>query len=141
AVAPASAVIVPLERVVEKPPSAAPPAPQIVKVAPPPPEPPAAASDADIHKFDLTGPVHYDLTPDHGFDTLGGSELPAGSPRYPPLVSANRSFDRILHVLGPLGRPLTTQLGRDILGWTGVILLLAAAAVGVVGWLSWPISF
>ena len=141
ATAPASAVIVPLERVAEKPSSAPPPAPQVVKLVPPTPEPPDAANEADIHKFDLTGPVHYDLTPEHGWDALGGSEPPAGSPPYRALVSANRSFDRVLHILGPLGRPLTTQLGRDILGWTGVILLLAAAALGVVGWLSWPISW
>jgi hypothetical protein len=96
--------------------------------------------DADIHKFDLRGPADYDLTPDHGWEALSASEPPAGSPPYQALVGANRLFDRFLHAFGPLGRILLSQRGRDILGWTGVILLVTAAAIALVGWLSWPLS-
>jgi hypothetical protein len=99
-----------------------------------------AGKDADIHKFDLRGPADYDLTPDHGWEALSASESPAGSPPYQALAGANRLFDRFLHAFGPVGRLLLSHRGRDILGWTGVILLVTAAAIALVGWLSWPLS-
>jgi hypothetical protein len=95
-------------------------------------------SDKDIHDFDLTGPVHYDLAPDHDWETLGAPAAPEGSPPYRALVEANRFFDTALRLLGPLGRPFTTSAGRSFLGWTGLLLLATAAAILVVGWLSWP---
>lgn len=104
-------------------------------------ESPEIAPDVDIHKFDLTGPVQYDLTPDNGWETLGAAEPVAGPAPYRALVGANRTFDRFLRIFGPLGRPFLSPVGRNILGWTGIILLLTAAALALVGWLSWPISW
>ena len=54
-----------------------------------------------------------------------------------PLVWLNRFFDRHTYRLGALGRWLRRPAGRAVLGWTG-LLLLAAAAVLLARWIRWP---
>ncbi len=53
------------------------------------------------------------------------------------LTPINRAYDRALAWLGPLGKPLATPAGRNLLGWLGLIMLLGAAALCLGGWLGW----
>jgi hypothetical protein len=54
-----------------------------------------------------------------------------------PLVCVNRLFDWGLGCLGPLGRPLRGDRGRNLLGWTGVVLLAGAVAWLLLGGTPW----
>jgi hypothetical protein len=49
-----------------------------------------------------------------------------------PLRPANQVFDAVTQWLGPLGRWLRGPRGRCLIGWTGVLFLVAA-----VGWALW----
>jgi hypothetical protein len=54
-----------------------------------------------------------------------------------PLVWANRAFDGCAARLGPPGRWLCGPRGKALLGWTGLALLSAAVAWGVLDWMGW----
>jgi hypothetical protein len=57
-----------------------------------------------------------------------------------PLRAINWCFDQVVLPLGAPGRWLKSRTGRNVLGWTGVLLVLAAAGWGtteaVLRWLS-----
>jgi hypothetical protein len=54
-----------------------------------------------------------------------------------PLVWCNRAFDLGTVLLGPLGHGFRRPAGRSLLGWTGILLLLSAAAWGAWDWMDW----
>jgi hypothetical protein len=54
-----------------------------------------------------------------------------------PIRWVNRAFDRGTERLGAPGRWLRGRHGRTVLGWTGVVLLLAALTWQVLVWLGW----
>lgn len=54
-----------------------------------------------------------------------------------PLIRCNTAFDGMLGGLGPLGRWLQTRRGRTVLGSLGLVMLAAAALLGVLDWLGW----
>lgn len=54
-----------------------------------------------------------------------------------PLVRANQAFDRLTYPLGPAGFWLRSGVGRDVLGWVGVLLITGSVAWAVLDWLGW----
>jgi hypothetical protein len=54
-----------------------------------------------------------------------------------PLLWSNRRFDCWTLRLGGPGRWLRSTQGRAVLGWTGVLLLAAALAWGILDWIGW----
>ncbi|MGF1578510.1 MAG: hypothetical protein ACFCD0_04020 [Gemmataceae bacterium] len=54
-----------------------------------------------------------------------------------PFRLLNAAFDGSTHLLGPLGTGLRTSIGRKILGWLGVVMLLAAGVWQLFLWYSW----
>jgi hypothetical protein len=98
--------------------------------------------------FDLSGPADYDVGGDDllaevgtlgAEDHLGATRLQPGrrSRFLGPLLTMNAAFDRGADWLGPLGRWLTAPATRNFLGWLGIMLLLAAAALYFGAWLGW----
>jgi hypothetical protein len=55
-----------------------------------------------------------------------------------PLVALNRVFDAVMLCLGPAGQWFCTSAGRNLIGYTGLILLFGSAAWGAAGWFGWP---
>jgi len=49
-----------------------------------------------------------------------------------PLVWLNRAYDWVTSWLGPIGRWLRGSSGRALVGWTGLLMLVAALA-----WVAW----
>ncbi|MFN4257667.1 MAG: hypothetical protein ACK4RK_00085 [Gemmataceae bacterium] len=64
-------------------------------------------------------------------------EPPPIAPWLTPLVWINRSFDLCTYPLGGVGRWLRGQQGRNVLGWTGGLLLVAAVAWALWERLRW----
>jgi hypothetical protein len=56
---------------------------------------------------------------------------------YQAAVRVNSGLERMLLSLGPLGRPFLSDWGREWLGWLGLVLLVAAAALTLGMWLGW----
>jgi hypothetical protein len=54
-----------------------------------------------------------------------------------PLVGFNRVFDSIAYFLGKPGQWLSGPRGRNILGWTGLLMMAAAGLWVVKDWLGW----
>jgi hypothetical protein len=54
-----------------------------------------------------------------------------------PLLWPNQAFDRYAAALGAPGRWLSGPSGRSVIGWTGLLLLAAAAAWGLLDWMGW----
>jgi len=68
--------------------------------------------------------------------TVGAKVIVAGWLR--PLLWCNQAYDGCTMWLGPLGRRLRGDRARGTLGWTGILLLVAAAtwvAVEGIGWI------
>lgn len=59
------------------------------------------------------------------------------APLWWPLRCTNRVFDACTGWLGPVGRWLQGPWGRTFLGLVGLMLLAAAAALGVLDWMGW----
>jgi hypothetical protein len=90
---------------------------------------------------------------EHGASAVGRPHAPAlvasaapglGSPTPPPvtgwlrpLVVVNRAFDRGTLRLGAVGCWLRRPRGRQVLGWTGLLLLAAALARVILDWIGW----
>ena len=58
-----------------------------------------------------------------------------------PLVAVNRLTDRVLSILGPVGRVLRSGFGRTLFGVAGLALIAYTAAhvAQVQGWLALPV--
>ncbi len=56
---------------------------------------------------------------------------------YRAAVRVHSGLERMLLSLGPLGRPFLSDWGREWLGWLGLVLLVAAAALTLGMWLGW----
>ncbi len=144
--------------------SAPAPRPEEIQAEPPPPEfilpawpessiridPPRSAASSPTEEPDIAPPPAADPAAELG------PWLPAGNPptltsrrsrrdrhrpriapwRHPVLWS-NRTFDRWTLRLGSPGRWLRGPQGRALLGWTGLLLLAAALAWGVLDWIGW----
>jgi len=54
-----------------------------------------------------------------------------------PLVWFNRGFDKIASFLGRPGQWVSDARGRNILGWTGLLLMCAAGLLFVKDWFGW----
>jgi hypothetical protein len=54
-----------------------------------------------------------------------------------PLVWCNRLFDACVAPWGPPGRWLSRSAGRNLLGWTGLLLLAATAGLALCDYLGW----
>src|SRR5262249_23722874 len=54
-----------------------------------------------------------------------------------PLVWGNRLFDACLVPFGPLGSWLRRSAGRNLLGWTGLLMLAATAGLALCDYLGW----
>jgi hypothetical protein len=54
-----------------------------------------------------------------------------------PLFWCNQQFDSWTIPLGPLGRWLRAPAGRNLLGWTGLLLLAVACGLAVYDWFGW----
>jgi hypothetical protein len=52
------------------------------------------------------------------------------------LLWVDAGYDGLVGLLGPLGRCLRAQGVKNALGWFGVVLLLAAAGIGLGAWLA-----
>jgi hypothetical protein len=98
---------------------------------------PPAAPAWDIHQLDLTGPGQMDVSAEQDLQQLVG----AAPPPPPPgpflrlLLAMNRVIDRLILFLGPLGTPLVTPAGRNLMGWIGLVCLVGAVALLAGGWL------
>jgi hypothetical protein len=122
----------------------------------PPPSPRAPEEEEeevlDPALFDLSGPETFDLAapgelPEDPFDLppppgtreVGMPDAPAENPSlgHRTLVGINTAFDRGVSCLGPLGRLLTTPVGRQVLGWLGILLLSAAGFWVLADWRGW----
>lgn len=62
---------------------------------------------------------------------------PKRSLPYRAAVRLNLGLERVLHRLGPLGQLLLKDSVREWLGWLGLVLLVAAAALSVGVLLGW----
>lgn len=71
------------------------------------------------------------------------ANMPAASPPsaslgvYLPLLWINQAFDGCTLILGPSGTKLRSQAGRMMLGFVGVVLLMASATWFLRDWLGW----
>ncbi len=108
-------------------PFAVPAAPARALADPPGPKPPPAAPlTADPARAAVKPPVVITALP-----------APIFVPRVlRPLVRINNLYDATTRWLGPPGRWLRSQ-GRTLLGWTGLALLIAAAAWVALDWIGW----
>lgn len=115
---------------------------------------PAAATDAQSRamsecenvagpEFDLRGPCRdYDLGPsaalaEGGFDFGSFTQPQPESALHRGLIAVNDAYEATGRVLGPAGKPLTAPATRNLLGWLGILFLLAAAALILGSWLGW----
>jgi hypothetical protein len=91
---------------------------------------PAVALDqAERDSAETTHPnVPVSLSPRETYSYAGPLEL---------LVWVSRAFDWFARRFGPFGRWLSRPWGRALLGWTGLLLLAAAAAWWVLDWAGW----
>jgi hypothetical protein len=64
-------------------------------------------------------------------------EFAAPAERRRPLVRVNQAFDRLTYPLGATGYWLRSAAGRDVLGWSGVLLITGSVAWAVLDWLGW----
>lgn len=95
-------------------------------------DPPAAAR----------GDAGPDTVPTHGSSQEAG---PAAAREDADLDGATRDllswinagFDRCTYRLGRLGQWLRARHGRNVLGWTGLLLLAASGSWWALGWLHW----
>lgn len=55
-----------------------------------------------------------------------------------PLLWLNQAFELSTLSLGGVGTWLRGERGRALLGWTGVLLLLAVAGLAARDWFAWP---
>ena len=114
---------------------AAPPLPASPGALPPPapaPPPPRPVPAASATPFPGAAPKPHP-TP---------SEYEPGIPLWVwPFVLLNRIADGCLSLLGPPGRWLTTEGGKNFLGWTGVLMVLGAIGWGVADWLGYGFSW
>ncbi len=51
-----------------------------------------------------------------------------------PFVAINGLFDILTYLLGPLGGWLRRPMGRNALGWLGILMILAAGSWAAVDW-------
>jgi hypothetical protein len=65
------------------------------------------------------------------------SPSPASLGVYLPLLWINQAFDGFTLILGPSAAKLRSQAGRMLLGFAGVVLLLASATWFLKDWLGW----
>jgi hypothetical protein len=72
------------------------------------------------------------------------SEAAASAMQHPSIFIAvllliNKTFDVLAYLLGPVGASLRGP-GRNLLGWTGIVLIAAAAAWALGEWYGydWP---
>lgn len=115
--------------------------PAIIRFEPHPRE--ASSTDIESHPTQAErGIAHRNQEATLARDSEGVSEV---EPRHDEnqeraywlLTPINRGYERALASLGPLGKPLATPAGRNLLGWLGLIMLLGAAALCLGGWLGW----
>ena len=52
-----------------------------------------------------------------------------------PIIGFNRLVEVLLYCFGPLGAAFTKPLGRNLIGWLGVLMILGAIAWGIADWL------
>jgi hypothetical protein len=69
--------------------------------------------------------------------TPGGRLPRARARRQGVLVRCNYAFDRWTFPLGRAGHWLRSPTGRDILGWSGVALLIVAVLWALLDWVGW----
>lgn len=55
-----------------------------------------------------------------------------------PILWLNRGFDGLSRGLGPAGAWLRSGTGRTVLGWLGLLMLLAVGGLAVKDALAWP---
>lgn len=55
-----------------------------------------------------------------------------------PILWLNRGFDGLTRRLGPAGAWLRSGTGRTVLGWLGLLMLLAMGGLAVKDALAWP---
>jgi hypothetical protein len=54
-----------------------------------------------------------------------------------PLVGVNRLFDGFVLFFGPFGRALRSPAGRNLLGYSGLLMLLGGLAWGALDYFGW----
>ena len=59
------------------------------------------------------------------------------TPRLGALVRVNQGFDRLTYPFGRAGYWLRSGIGRDVLGWVGVLLITGSMAWAILDWLGW----
>jgi len=97
------------------------PLPPPTPVPKPEPEPVAASvASTPVEPPRVEEPVHVDTTPASG-----------------PVAWMNDCFDRLTIPLGYTGRWLRLGFGRTLIGWLGVVMLLAAGGLLLWGCIDW----
>lgn len=83
------------------------------------------------------GAVEEDVEhePEHAAAPVSTMTYPAG--RRGPLIRANQAFDRLTYPFGPAGYWLRSPVGRDVLGWVGLLLITGSVAWALLDWLGW----
>jgi hypothetical protein len=103
---------------------------------------PVIAAPTTIPSFSLPPAVEDDPEP----VALAPVTEPVTTPRLPmshyPLVGVNWTIERLLGLFGPPGQALCSPVGKTVLGWGGVVLILGAGAWAArgMGWVhfDWP---
>ncbi len=103
---------------------------------PPQPEPEIKTSLPELPEIDLPPRISRGPAPE-----LPDPNFPAparGRLAYWIALGFNGLFDVPTYLLGPLGAWLRGPVGRDLLGWSGIFLLMGAIGWGAVKWMGWP---
>jgi hypothetical protein len=93
----------------------------------PTPQPPMTTAGALLARVEATSASPF----------LPPTEEPVAM-SFSPLIALNRAFDAIMLCFGPVGQLFCTSAGRNLLGMTGLALLIGGAAWGAAGWFGWP---
>jgi len=110
--------------------------PPVEPPAPPAHEPPPEARTSPLPPHE-SGPVDSSSVSVRPLAKPPRIFVPPPPPLLLPLVWCNRAFDGLTWPLGPIGRWLRGRGGRRVLGFTGLLMFVAACGLFLNDWFGW----